>query len=315
MDEGKVLAPLDRSKELGKRDERLARISKARAALVANRGNRGNEYLFKAHWTTNPFRLLQSVGEVPCYTPSTIDRTIPMKWPVPPVLKVSPKLESAPSGRSSRSKNADDDNSLGPKTSKKNFSEATRVIASLSKRCGGYRTIHVGHLRGHIGINQQETIARRINDAVGILNRARAIAERATEMLIDGICSSNQDTHLLLQLTLGGKGSANYWQNLIVYGTIGDRVGSEHRPILEKVQALWGANFLRNLSWPDTDIKIPMLTVLIQKVTADIDTVFSNQIVGMLPLLKERVVEVVGEQGKQAVEGIDAWVDESLEDD
>ncbi|TPX45719.1 hypothetical protein SeLEV6574_g03716 [Synchytrium endobioticum] len=58
-----------------------------------------------------------------------------------------------------------------------------------------------------------------------------------------------------------------------------------------------------------------MLSVLIHKVAADIDTVFSNHIVGMLPLLKERVVEVVGEEGKQAIEEIEAWVDASLEDD
>ncbi|TPX30425.1 hypothetical protein SeLEV6574_g08610, partial [Synchytrium endobioticum] len=266
-----------------------------------------------------------------------------MKCPVPPVLKVSPKVvefdsdkyeevkkvskakavrasskakaKRAPSGRSSRKIVKDD---FDEETSKKNFTDATRAIASLSQRCGGYRTIHVGHLRGHICIDQKEIIARRINDAVGIVNRARAIAERATEMLIDGICSSNQDTHLLLQLTHGGKGGANYWQNLlrmIVNGTIGARVGSEHRPILEKVQALWGANLLRNLSWPDTDIKTLMLSVLIHKVAADIDTVFSNQIIGMLPLLKERVVEVVGEEGKQAIEEIEAWVDASLEDD
>ncbi|TPX50178.1 hypothetical protein SeLEV6574_g01026 [Synchytrium endobioticum] len=63
MDEGEVLESLDRSKELGKRNERLARISEARALLVANRGNRGNEYLFKAHWTPNPFRPLQSHKE------------------------------------------------------------------------------------------------------------------------------------------------------------------------------------------------------------------------------------------------------------
>ncbi|TPX43139.1 hypothetical protein SeLEV6574_g05226 [Synchytrium endobioticum] len=31
-------------------------------------------------------------------------------------------------------------------TSKKNSTDATRAIASLSQRCGGYRTIHVGHL-------------------------------------------------------------------------------------------------------------------------------------------------------------------------
>ncbi|TPX46537.1 hypothetical protein SeLEV6574_g03182 [Synchytrium endobioticum] len=55
-----------------------------------------------------------------------------------------------------------------------------------------------------------------------------------------------------------------------------------------------------------------MLTL---KVAADIDTVFSNQIGGMLPLLKERVVEVVGEEGKQAIEKIEAWVDASLDDD
>ncbi|TPX47980.1 hypothetical protein SeLEV6574_g02317 [Synchytrium endobioticum] len=76
-----------------------------------------------------------------------------------------------------------------------------------------------------------------------------------------------------------------------------------------------GASFLRNLFWPDTDIKTLMLSVLIHKVAADIDTVFSNQIIGMLPLLKERVVEVVGEEGKQAIEEIEAWVDASLEDD
>ncbi|TPX44457.1 hypothetical protein SeLEV6574_g04498 [Synchytrium endobioticum] len=213
-----------------------------------------------------------------------------MKCPVPPVLKVSPKVvefdsdkyeevkevseekavkasskakaKRAPSGRSSRKIVKDDSDE---ETSKKNFTDATRAIASLSQRCGGYRTIHVGHLRGHICIDQKEIIARRINDAVGIVNRARAIAERATEMLID--------------------------------------------------EALWGDEFLENLSWPDTNIKIPMLTVLMKKVAADIDTVFSNHIVGMLPLLKERVVEVVGEEGKQAIEEIEAWVDASLEDD
>ncbi|TPX43070.1 hypothetical protein SeLEV6574_g05259 [Synchytrium endobioticum] len=274
FDEGNVLDPLDRSKGLEKRDKSETLISKARATLVANRGSRG---------------------------------TTPMKCPVPPILKVSPKVvefdhdkyeevnkvseekavkpnskakaKRAPSGRSSRRKIVEKDDS-DEETSKKNFSDATSAIASLSQR---------------------------------------AIAERATEMLIDGICSSNQDTHLLLQLTHGGKGGANYWQNLlrmIVNGTIGARVGSEHRPILDKVvQALWGANLLRNLSWPDTDIKTLMLSVLIHKVAADIDTVFSNQIVGMLPLLKERVVEVVGEEGKQAIEEIEAWVDESLEDD
>ncbi|TPX41555.1 hypothetical protein SeLEV6574_g06030 [Synchytrium endobioticum] len=47
-DEGKVLDPLDRSKGREKR-ESLALISKARAALVANRGSRGNNYLLKAH--------------------------------------------------------------------------------------------------------------------------------------------------------------------------------------------------------------------------------------------------------------------------
>ncbi|TPX43683.1 hypothetical protein SeMB42_g04642 [Synchytrium endobioticum] len=61
--------------------------------------------------------------------------------------------------------------------------------------------------------------------------------------------------------------------------------------------------------------KSSMLTVLIKKVAADIDTVFSNQIVGMVPLLKERVVEVVGEERKLAIEEIEAWVDESLEND
>ncbi|TPX53356.1 hypothetical protein SeMB42_g00844 [Synchytrium endobioticum] len=136
MDEGKVLAPLDRSKELRKRDKSLALTSEARALLVANRGNSGNEYLFKAHWSPNPFRPLQSKDEIPRYTPSTIDRTTPMKCPVPPALKVSPKVvtfdddqyqepkevpeakavkpsskakaKRAPSGRSNRTKTVDD---------------------------------------------------------------------------------------------------------------------------------------------------------------------------------------------------------------
>ncbi|TPX32777.1 hypothetical protein SeLEV6574_g08434 [Synchytrium endobioticum] len=298
-DEGKVLDPLDRSKELEIRRRVLSRISEARAAFVANRGNRGNSYLLKAHWTPNLFRPLQSVS--PKVVEFDSDKYEEVKK-VPKVKAVQPnskaKAKRAPSGRNSRTKPVEKDDS-DEETSQKNFSDATRAIASLSQRCGEYRTIHVGHLRGHICIDQKEIIARRINDAVGIVNRARAIAERATEMLIDGICSSNQDTHLLLQLTHGGKGGANYWQNLlrmIVNGTIGARVGSKHRPILEKVQALWGANLLRNLSWPDTDIKTLMLSVLIHKVAADIDTVFSNQIIGMLPLLKERVVEVVGEE-------------------
>ncbi|TPX52034.1 hypothetical protein SeMB42_g01679 [Synchytrium endobioticum] len=113
-----------------------------------------------------------------------------MKCPVPPILKVSPKVvefdsdkyeevkevpeekavkpsskakaKRAPSGRSSRKIVKDDSDE---ETSKKNFTDATRAIASLSQRCGGYRTIHVGHLRGHICIDQKETIVRRINDA------------------------------------------------------------------------------------------------------------------------------------------------------
>ncbi|TPX48911.1 hypothetical protein SeLEV6574_g01765 [Synchytrium endobioticum] len=303
FDEGEVLDLPDRSKELEIRRRVLSRISEVRAAFVANRGNRGNEYLLKAHFTPNPFTPLQSVGEVGRYTYSTIDRTTPMKCPVPQVFKVSPKVvefdddkyeevkevpeekavkpsskakaKRAPSGRSSRKIVEKDDSD--EETSKKKFTDATRAIASLSQRCGGYRTIHVGHLRGHICIDQKEIIARRINDAVGIVNRARAIAERATEMLIDCICSSNQDTHLLLQLTHGGEGGATYWQNLlrmIIDGNIDARVGPEHLPILEKIEALWGDEFLKNLSWPDSNIKIPMLTVLIKKVAADIDAVF-----------------------------------------
>ncbi|TPX52393.1 hypothetical protein SeMB42_g01463 [Synchytrium endobioticum] len=58
-----------------------------------------------------------------------------------------------------------------------------------------------------------------------------------------------------------------------------------------------------------------MLGALIQKLAADIDTVFSNQIVGMLPLLKERVVEVVGEAGRLVIGNIEAWVDVPPEDD
>ncbi|TPX43020.1 hypothetical protein SeLEV6574_g05298 [Synchytrium endobioticum] len=102
FDEGKVLDPPDRSKELEIRRRASSRISEARAAFVANRGNRGRvsfdccrinrNYLLKAHWTPNPFRPLQSKDEVACYTPSTIDRTTPMKCPVPPALKVSPKV-------------------------------------------------------------------------------------------------------------------------------------------------------------------------------------------------------------------------------
>ncbi|TPX45843.1 hypothetical protein SeLEV6574_g03604 [Synchytrium endobioticum] len=98
----------------------------------------------------------------------------------------------------------------------------------------------------------------------------------------------------------------NILTRMTVDGIIGARVGSEHLLILEKVEALRGDQFLENLSWPDTSIKIPTLTRLIQKVAADIDTVFSNQIIGVLPLLKERIVEVVGEEGKQAIEEIEA---------
>ncbi|TPX39293.1 hypothetical protein SeLEV6574_g07321 [Synchytrium endobioticum] len=143
------------------------------------------EYLFKAHWTPNPFMPLQSVGEVGCYTYSTIDKTAPMKCPVPPVLKVSPKAvefdhdedeevkevpeekavqpsskakaKRTPSGRNGRTKTVEKNDS-DEESSKKNFFNATGAIASLSKRCGGYRTIHVGHLRGHICIDQKEVI-------------------------------------------------------------------------------------------------------------------------------------------------------------
>ncbi|TPX40345.1 hypothetical protein SeMB42_g04848 [Synchytrium endobioticum] len=161
FDEGKALDPLNRFKKLGIRRRVLNRIS------GADRGNRGQGFLFKAHWTPNPFRPLQSVGEVPRYTSWTIDRTTPMKCPVPPVLIVSPevvefdhdkheeskeapkaksgkpsskeKAKRAPSGRSSRTKAVEKNNSDGPEKSKKNFSDATKVIASLSQRCGGYR--------------------------------------------------------------------------------------------------------------------------------------------------------------------------------
>ncbi|TPX38846.1 hypothetical protein SeLEV6574_g07577 [Synchytrium endobioticum] len=67
FDEGKVLDPLDRSKGLEKRDKSLARISEARAALVDNRGSRGG-------------------------VSSLIVADHPHEMPVPPVLKVSPKV-------------------------------------------------------------------------------------------------------------------------------------------------------------------------------------------------------------------------------
>ncbi|TPX54648.1 hypothetical protein SeMB42_g00184 [Synchytrium endobioticum] len=67
-----------------------------------------NEYLFMANWTANPFRPLQSVGEVPRYASCTKDRTTPMKCPVPPVLKVSPKVVAL-----------DDDQYLEPKEAPK----------------------------------------------------------------------------------------------------------------------------------------------------------------------------------------------------
>ncbi|TPX40770.1 hypothetical protein SeMB42_g02870, partial [Synchytrium endobioticum] len=59
----------------------------------------------------------------------TIDRTTPMKRPVPSMLKVSPKVVEYDDDKT---KAADDDDSDGPETSKKNFSDATRAIVSLS---------------------------------------------------------------------------------------------------------------------------------------------------------------------------------------
>ncbi|TPX48548.1 hypothetical protein SeLEV6574_g01967 [Synchytrium endobioticum] len=92
FDEGQAPDSLDLSKGLEKRDKSETLISEARAALVAYRGSKGNKYLLKAHWTPNPFRPLQSVDEAGRYTYSTINRTTPMKCPVPPILKISPKV-------------------------------------------------------------------------------------------------------------------------------------------------------------------------------------------------------------------------------
>ncbi|TPX44035.1 hypothetical protein SeMB42_g04459 [Synchytrium endobioticum] len=137
-----------------KRDRKPGNYS-CKAALVANRWNRGNKYLFKAHWTPNPFMPLQSVGEVPRYTSWIKDRTTPIQMP------------------------------------------STAGIKSISK--------------------------------------GRRVRRRQA--------------------------------------------------------------------------------VLMKKLAADIDAVFGNQIVGMLPLLKQRVVEVVGEEGRLAIEYIKGWVDECLQND
>ncbi|TPX52401.1 hypothetical protein SeMB42_g01459 [Synchytrium endobioticum] len=59
------------------RDQGLSRISEAGAALVANRASSGKKRLLKRRWTRNPFRPLQSVGEVPRYTSRPIDRNTP----------------------------------------------------------------------------------------------------------------------------------------------------------------------------------------------------------------------------------------------
>ncbi|TPX42478.1 hypothetical protein SeLEV6574_g05580 [Synchytrium endobioticum] len=73
------------------RDQGLSRISEAGAALVANRASSGKKRLLKRRWTCNPFRPLQSVGEVPRYT----SRQEHPQCPEPPMLRVSPKVHPA----------------------------------------------------------------------------------------------------------------------------------------------------------------------------------------------------------------------------
>jgi hypothetical protein len=192
---------------------------------------------------------------------------------------------------------------------KRNYSEAAKAIESLQTEHDGYRAIQVGHLRSHIQIGQADEIAKRINDAVGMLNRARAIAERATEALLDNVVVPD-DIPMLKQLTHGSSGARTYWTNLlrlIISGGIGNLVSAENRPIQEKIQEVLGKPFLKSLDffakWPG--IKLPMLTVMMQGLAKQMDTAFTNQVIGMLPLLKDRVVEVVGEDVKTTIKDLE----------
>ncbi|TPX46777.1 hypothetical protein SeLEV6574_g03061 [Synchytrium endobioticum] len=131
-----------------------------------------------------------------------------------------------------------------------------------------------------------------------------SLFSQRTQEAVSCVCTKLEDCLITIMKWKTSESKKHDWKERHLVRKIGPRLQIGHND-LSRIQVRVYLNAAKS----------SMLTVLIKKVAADIDTVFSNQIVGMVPLLKERVVEVVGEERKLAIEEIEAWVDESLEND
>ncbi|TPX30851.1 hypothetical protein SeLEV6574_g08578 [Synchytrium endobioticum] len=91
------------------------------------------------------------------------------------------------------------------------------------------------------------------------------------------------------------------------------------KQLMERVYNLLGEAFFNSLEWedlwPEFDWQkrrvnqIPNLNTLVSKLGDEMDTAFSLQVVGKVELLKEHIVQVMGDVGKEGCEEIETWRD------
>ncbi|TPX30427.1 hypothetical protein SeMB42_g07921 [Synchytrium endobioticum] len=113
-----------------------------------------------------------------------------------------------------------------------------------------------------------KSLSAKHGNAVAILNRARALAD------------------LLWHIT---HSTTNYWKNIVrmmITGKLGVEMSATMKQLMERVYNLLGEAFFNS---PLGD---------------EIDTVFSLQVVGKVELLKERIVQLMGDVGKESEEAL-----------
>ncbi|TPX44624.1 hypothetical protein SeLEV6574_g04393 [Synchytrium endobioticum] len=229
-------------------------------------------------------------------------------------------------GTSEVSEDRDDQENDGAGPVKKNTEDEAKKprlqndsflkLKSLSAK-HGYKSLHLGYLKRCMNPGDSELVYKRMCNAVAILNRARALAEWATVALIEDILHTGTGTDLLWHIT---HSTTNYWKNIVrmmITGKLGVKMSATMKQLTERVYNLLGEAFFNSLGWedlwPEFDWQkrrvnqIPNLNILVSKLGDEMDTVFSLQVVGKVELLKERIVQVMGDVGKEGCEEIETW--------
>lgn len=270
----------------------------------------------KKSWQYNPYRPLEPKNDTdrPRYTYKKVDINRPMQADVPRELKpVSPLVAADDSNNSTdNSKKKQKNQKKKNRAKHQPSSRASRTVTDNTKEKtsrthtdankelmsirGKYaiKSYEIGCIRGNIKIGDVDQIVDRIQLAVSTLNKLRAIAEKVSAALIDHIVSTTEDTSVLDHLVEGSAGATGYWAallRLIYNGNTNSRNAA-----IKEVVTLFGINYFKSFQFPKMAI-----TQAIQQLAVDIDNQIGNQIVGRIEKLKERVIELAGEERRDFV--------------